>query len=62
MNRGTSLSVDNILRFLQLKETGAGFSELLTGLKLRKSDQRPLAKPAPWPQLSDVQPVDGFVF
>jgi putative membrane protein len=25
-------------------------------------DQRPLAKPVPWPQLSDVQPVDGFVF
>jgi putative membrane protein len=27
-----------------------------------QNDQRPLPQPIPWPQLRDVQPVDGFVF
>ena len=44
MNRGSSLSVDNILRFLQLRADGASLSELQRGLKLRKSEQRPLLK------------------
>src|SRR5258708_1458895 len=44
MNRGSPLSVDNILRFLQLRQEGASLSELQGGLKLRKSEQRPLVK------------------
>src|SRR5258706_780277 len=44
MNRGSPLSVDNILRFLQLRQEGASLSELQGGLKLRKSVQRPLLK------------------
>jgi ribonuclease R len=38
------LSVDNLLRFLQLNSDGATFSDLERSLKLRKSDLRPLAK------------------
>jgi ribonuclease R len=44
MNRESPLGVDNILRFLQLRPDGATFSELERGLRLRKSDQRSLAK------------------
>src|SRR5258707_10485963 len=44
MNRGSPLSVDNILRFLQLRADGASPSELQRGLRLRKSEQRPLLK------------------
>jgi ribonuclease R len=44
MNRPTSLSVDNLLRFLQLNRDGATANELQRGLKLRKKDQRPLSK------------------
>src|SRR5713101_6288612 len=44
MNRSSPLSVDNILRFLQLRADGASLSELQRGLKLRKSEQRPLLK------------------
>src|SRR5260370_591094 len=42
MNRGSPLSVDNILRFLELRADPASLSELQQGLKLRKSEQRPL--------------------
>jgi ribonuclease R len=42
MNRGSPLSVDNILRFLELRGEPAALSELQRGLKLRKSEQRPL--------------------
>src|SRR6202040_3323056 len=44
MNRGSPLSVDNILRFLELRGDPASPSELQRGLKLRKSEQRPLLK------------------
>src|SRR5882762_4520973 len=44
MNRPAPLSIDNILRFLQIKEDGATFSELKRGLHLRNSEQRSLAK------------------
>ena len=44
MNRESPLGVDNILRFLQLRPDGTTFSELQRGLRLRKSDQRSLAK------------------
>src|SRR5262245_59069911 len=44
MNRQSPLSVDNILRFLQLRPGGTTFSELQRGLRLRKSEQRSLAK------------------
>src|ERR1700719_3557185 len=44
MNRGSPLSVDNILRFLELRGEPASLSELQRGLKLRKSEQRPLLK------------------
>src|SRR5712671_1491247 len=42
MNRGSPLSVDNILRFLELRGDPASLSDLQHGLKLRKSEQRPL--------------------
>src|SRR5258708_9209883 len=42
MNRGSPLSVDNILRFLELRADPASLSELQQGLKLRKSEHRPL--------------------
>jgi ribonuclease R len=44
MSRSSSLSIDNILRFLQLRDSSASFSDLQKGLHLRKSEQRPLAK------------------
>src|ERR1700719_2506027 len=44
MNRGSSLSSDNILRFLQLRQNGVSLRELQSGLKLSKSAQRPLLK------------------
>ncbi len=44
MSGSSSLSVDNILRFLQLRAEGASFSDLQRGLRLRRSEQRPLAK------------------
>jgi len=44
MNRSSPLGVDNVLRFLQLRPDGASLSELQRGLKLRKSEQRPLLK------------------
>jgi ribonuclease R len=44
MNRPNSLSVDNLLRFLQLNREGATLPELQRGLKLRKTDQRPLSR------------------
>ena len=42
MNRAAPLSVDNILRFLQVRSEGASLTELQRGLRLRKSEQRPL--------------------
>src|SRR5205814_4015561 len=44
MTPSNSLSVDNILRFLQLNREGASLYELQRGLKLRKTDQRPLTR------------------
>src|SRR5438105_4008863 len=44
MTPSNSLSVDNIMRFLQLNREGASLYELQRGLKLRKTDQRPLTK------------------
>jgi len=44
MNRPNSLSVDNLLRFLQLNRDGATIPELQRTLKLRKTDQRPLTR------------------
>src|ERR1700681_1097196 len=44
MSGSSSLSVDNILRFLQLRGDAASFSDLQRGLRLRRSEQRPLAK------------------
>src|SRR6266550_1118174 len=44
MSRAASLSIDNILRFLQLKPEGATLSDIQRGLKLRKSEQRALVK------------------
>ncbi len=44
MSGSSSLSVDNILRFLQLRADAASFSDLQRGLRLPRSEQRPLAK------------------
>src|SRR5260221_3733317 len=44
MSGSSSLSVDNILRFLQLRHDGSSFADLQRGLRLRRSEQRPLAK------------------
>src|SRR5438874_3286766 len=44
MSRSSSLSVDNILRFLQVRDDGATFPELQRGLRLRKSEQHALNK------------------
>lgn len=44
MPRPAQLSVDNILRFLQLTTDSASARDIATGLKLRKSDQRALFK------------------
>jgi len=40
----SSLSPDNILRFLQLRSNPASVGEISQGLKLKKSDNRPLFK------------------
>ena len=42
MPRASSLSPDNILRFLQLRDEPASANELSKGLGLKKSDRRPL--------------------
>ena len=44
MSRAAPLSIDNILRFLQLKPEGATLSDIQRGLRLRKSEQRALVK------------------
>src|SRR5215467_6308603 len=44
MHRPSSLSPDNVLRFLQLTPNGANFEGILRGLKLRKFERRPLGK------------------
>ncbi|HKT47840.1 MAG TPA: RNB domain-containing ribonuclease [Candidatus Acidoferrales bacterium] len=44
MPRPTQLSVDNVLRFLQLTSTPPSAQEIASGLKLRKVDQRALFK------------------
>src|SRR5437867_11610046 len=44
MSRAVPLSIDNLLRFLQLKTEGATLSDIQRGLRLRKSEQRPLVK------------------
>src|SRR5712671_5919761 len=44
MSRAAPLSIDNILRFLQLTAEGATLSDIQRGLRLRKSEQRALAK------------------
>ena len=44
MARTPSLSTDNILRFLQLRNGSVSASEIATGLGLRNSDTRPLFK------------------
>ena len=42
MSRAAPLSVDNILRFLQLRQDPATAQDIARGLHLKKSDQRPL--------------------
>ncbi|HEY1424333.1 MAG TPA: VacB/RNase II family 3'-5' exoribonuclease [Candidatus Acidoferrum sp.] len=44
MNRPAPLSIDNILRFLQVTAEGATLAELQRGLRQRKSEHRPLLK------------------
>src|SRR5579864_2449256 len=44
MPNTSSLSPDNILRFLQLRDGPASTNEIAKGLQLRKSDTRPLHK------------------
>ncbi len=44
MNDHAPLSVDNILRFLQVRESGASADEILRGLRLRRQERRPLLK------------------
>ena len=44
MHRPSSLSPDNILRFLQLTPGGAHFDQIVRELRLRKSEKRPLGK------------------
>ena len=45
MNRtATSLSTDNILRFLQVRNQSASLSDLQRGLHVRKTERRPLVK------------------
>src|SRR5437667_9522063 len=44
MSRATPLSIDNVLRFLQLRTEGTTLSEIQRGFKLRKSEQRALVK------------------
>jgi hypothetical protein len=44
MHRPTSLSPDNILRFLQVTVDGANLEAIQRGLRLGKSDRRPLVR------------------
>src|SRR5215510_14645636 len=44
MHRPTSLSLDTILRFLQVKEGGGSLQAIQRGLQLGKSDRRPLVR------------------
>src|SRR6476620_6372515 len=44
MSQPPPLSVDNVLRFLQVRGNGASLYEIQRGLHLRKSDHRPLIK------------------
>ena len=44
MHRPSSLSPDNILRFLQVTPNGANLEGILRGLRLKKSDRRPLVR------------------
>src|ERR1700739_4179860 len=44
MHQASSLSPDNVLRFLQVTGAGASLDAIQRGLHLRKSDRRPLAK------------------
>jgi len=44
MPRPSNLSPDNILRFLQVRNSPASADEIITGLHLKKSDRRPLYK------------------
>jgi ribonuclease R len=44
MHRPTSLSPDNILRFLQVTVDGANLEAIQRGLRLHKSDRRPLVR------------------
>ena len=44
MHRSSSLSPDNILRFLQVTPNGANLDGIERGLRLHKSDRRPLVR------------------
>jgi len=44
MQRPNSLSPDNVLRFLQITAEGADLGGILRGLRLKKSDRRPLLR------------------
>ena len=44
MNRPSSLSPDNVLRFLQVTPNGANLEGILRGLRLRKFERRPLGR------------------
>ena len=44
MNRAAALSVDNILRFLQVSGDGASLNEISRGLHLRSYERRALLK------------------
>jgi ribonuclease R len=44
MPRSSHLSVDNVLRFLQLRNDPVAFEELSRSLRLRKSDRQPLLR------------------
>src|SRR5215471_995900 len=44
MHRPSSLSPDNVLRYLQVTPSGANLDGILRGLRLEKSDRRPLLR------------------
>src|SRR5689334_10426392 len=44
MHRPSSLSPDNILRFLKVTTNGANLEAIQRGLRLRKSERRPLLR------------------
>src|SRR5262245_9557124 len=44
MSRPSNLSLDNILRFLQVRNAPLSADEIISGLHLKKSDRRPLYK------------------